>query len=62
MKTTKRNQVKKILLAYGFRRHDFDEAYWPDEFVERFLKDPEAGIRRFIRQSGVTNRCADKLE
>lgn len=62
MKTAKYEQVRNILLAYGFRRQDFDEAYWPDEFIERFLKDPEAGIRCFIRQSGITNRHMDKLE
>lgn len=61
MKAVKRHQVRNILLSRGFRRHDFDEAYWPDEFVERFLKDPEAGIRRFIRQTGITNKYAHKL-
>jgi hypothetical protein len=62
MKVINRNQVRKILLARGFRQQDFDEAYWPDEFVERFLKDPEAGIKRFIKQSGIINKYANKLE
>lgn len=50
MEINKREQVRNILLAHGFRRQDFDEAFWSDEVVAGFLKDPEAGVRWFKKQ------------
>jgi|GEM_PF-5716942 len=55
----KREQVRSILLSHGFRREDFDEAFWSDKIVEGFLKDPEEGVRWFKKQAMLVRREMD---
>jgi hypothetical protein len=53
MNVTQREQVRDILLAHGFKRSDFDEAFWPNEAVEKFLQDPRMGMQWFSKQNDI---------